>query len=185
MKTIIIALVALVAGTGIGYFLRLIISLGKKGSIELEVKQLLVQAKEEAQKILAEAKNKELAVHEEVKKIEKEKEVEWKRTEERLIKKEGFLDERQHDIDKEVENLKKKIAINESKIKVIKSNPSTSPKMLEELSSKEKDYNDLRRKLDEYSLEMKENLGKFKVKMNHEVNEISIDLNDLTVNNKK
>ncbi|MBK9248301.1 MAG: hypothetical protein IPM69_09385 [Ignavibacteria bacterium] len=79
----------------------------------------------------------------------------------------------------------KKIAINESKIKVIKSNPSTSPKMLEELSSKEKDYNDLRRKLDEYSLEMKENLGKFKVKMNHEVNEISIDLNDLTVNNKK
>lgn len=109
MKTIIIALIALGVGTGLGYFLRLIISLGKKGSIELEVKQLLVQAKEEAQKIIADAKNKELEVHEEVKKIEKEKETEWKRTEERLIKKEGFLDERQHDIDKEVENLKKKI----------------------------------------------------------------------------
>lgn len=79
----------------------------------------------------------------------------------------------------------KKILINEGKIKVIKSTPGTSAKMLEELSSKEKDYNDLRRKLDEYSEEMKEALGKFKVKMNHEVNEISIDLNDLTVNNKK
>ncbi len=79
----------------------------------------------------------------------------------------------------------KKIRINESKIKAIKSAPGTSAKMLDELSGKEKDYNDLRRKLDEYSLEMKETLGKFKVKMNHEVNEISIDLNDLTVNNKK
>lgn len=119
MKTIIIALVALIAGAGIGYFLRLIISLGKKGSIELEVKQLLVQAKEEAQKIIAEAKNKELEAHEEVKKIEKEKEAEWKRTEERLIKKEGFLDERQHDIDKEVENLKKKIEeVKEAKDKI-------------------------------------------------------------------
>jgi ribonuclease Y len=119
MKTIIIALIALGVGTGLGYFLRLIISLGKKGSIELEVKQLLVQAKEEAQKIIADAKNKELEVHEEVKKIEKEKETEWKRTEERLIKKEGFLDERQHDIDKEVENLKKKIEeVREAKEKV-------------------------------------------------------------------
>lgn len=119
MKTIIIALIALGVGTGLGYFLRLIISLGKKGSIELEVKQLLVQAKEEAQKIIADAKNKELEVHEEVKKLEKEKETEWKRTEERLIKKEGFLDERQHDIDKEVENLKKKIEeVREAKEKV-------------------------------------------------------------------
>lgn len=119
MKTIIIALIALGVGTGLGYFLRLIISLGKKGSIELEVKQLLVQAKEEAQKIIADAKNKELEVHEEVKKIEKEKETEWKRTEERLIKKEGFLDERQHDIDKEVENLKKKIEeVREAKEKI-------------------------------------------------------------------
>lgn len=119
MKTIIIALIALGVGTGLGYFLRLIISLGKKGSIELEVKQLLVQAKEEAQKIIADAKNKELEVHEEVKKLEKEKETEWKRTEERLIKKEGFLDERQHDIDKEVENLKKKIEeVREAKEKI-------------------------------------------------------------------
>ncbi len=119
MKTIIIAIVALVAGTGVGYFLRLIISLGKKGSIELEVKQLLVAAKEEAQKIVAEAKTKELNSHEEVKKVEKEKETEWKRTEERLIKKEGFLDERQHDIDKEVENIKKKIEeVKEAKEKV-------------------------------------------------------------------
>lgn len=79
----------------------------------------------------------------------------------------------------------KKILASESKIKAIKATAGTSAKMLEELSSKEKDYNDLRRKLDEYSMEAKEALGKFKVKMNHEVNEISIDLNDLTLKNKK
>jgi len=79
----------------------------------------------------------------------------------------------------------KKILMAESKIKIIKATSGTSAKMLEELSSKEKDYNDLRRKLDEYSMEAKEALGKFKVKMNHEVNEINIDLNDLTLKNKK
>ncbi len=79
----------------------------------------------------------------------------------------------------------KKILANESKIKLIKATPGTSAKLLEELSSKEKDYNDLRRKLDEYNEDMKEALGKFKVKINHEVSEISIDLNDLTIKNKK
>lgn len=79
----------------------------------------------------------------------------------------------------------KKILANEIKIKAIKAIPGTSAALLEELSTKEKEYNDLRRKLDEYSEEMKESLGKFRAKMNHEVNETSIDLNDLTIKLKK
>ena len=36
---------------GLGYYLRLIISLGKKGSMELELKQMELQAKDKEKKI--------------------------------------------------------------------------------------------------------------------------------------
>ena len=42
-------------GIAFGYFLRFIISLGKRGSMELEIKQMTLTAKEEAQKIIEEA----------------------------------------------------------------------------------------------------------------------------------
>ena len=43
-------------GVGIGYYLRLIIALGKRRSIEIDIKQMMVAAKEEAQRITDEAK---------------------------------------------------------------------------------------------------------------------------------
>ena len=46
--------IAGVAGVAIGYYLRYLITLGKKGSMELEVKEMLLAAKEEAKKITAE-----------------------------------------------------------------------------------------------------------------------------------
>ena len=97
-------------GIGVGYFLRWIISLGKKGSVELEIKQLVLDAREEAKKITDEAKTKaeETLV---VGRTElKEKENKLKITEERMIKKEDLLDKRQVDIDKEVEEIKTKVA---------------------------------------------------------------------------
>lgn len=42
-----------------------------------------------------------------------------------------------------------------------------------------------RSKMDEYNEEMKVELGKFRVKMNHEVNVIAIELNDKVNKNKK
>jgi ribonuclease Y len=106
---IIIAIAALVVGAGVGYYLRLIVSLGKKGSMELEIKQIMLGAKEDAQKILDEAKKKAEDQMNEQKKEEKKKEEEWKHTEHRLIKKEELLDGRQIEIDKEVENIKLKV----------------------------------------------------------------------------
>ncbi|HUC88837.1 MAG TPA: ribonuclease Y [Candidatus Paceibacterota bacterium] len=106
---IIISIAALVIGAGVGYYLRLVISLGKKGSMELEIKQIMLGAKEEAQKVIDEAKKKAEERLIESQKETKLKEEEWKQTEHRLIKKEELLDARQTEIDKEVENIKIKV----------------------------------------------------------------------------
>lgn len=102
--------IAGVAGVAIGYYLRLIISLGKKGSMELEIKEMLLAAKEEAKKITAEAEARASKTIDEAKQEIKEKEEKNRQTEDRLIKKEDLLDKRQTDIDKEVEMIKTRVA---------------------------------------------------------------------------
>jgi ribonuclease Y len=101
--------VAGVAGIAIGYYLRLIISLGKKGSMEIEIKEMLLAAKEEAKKITVDAETKAAKTIDGAKQEIKEKEDKVRQTEDRLIKKEDLLDRRQIDIDKEVEIVKQKI----------------------------------------------------------------------------
>lgn len=109
ITVIILTALGVLIGAAIGYYLRLIISLGKKGSVELEIKGLLLQAKEEAKKITSESEKKAEELLREARQEVREKEDKTKLAEERLIKKEDLLDQRQQDIDKEVENLKKKI----------------------------------------------------------------------------
>ena len=109
LLAIIISILGLLVGVGVGYYLRLIISLGKKGSMELEIKQIMLGAKEEAQKIVDEGKKKAEEKIAESQKETKLKEEEWKQTEHRLIKKEELLDARQVEIDREVENIKLKV----------------------------------------------------------------------------
>lgn len=106
---LLIGAVALLLGVAIGYYLRVIIALGQKRSIEIDIKQMMVGAKEEAQKITDEAKKKLESRLAETKEEEKKKEQESKETEKRLIKKDELLDARQVEIDKEVENIKIKV----------------------------------------------------------------------------
>ncbi len=106
--TIIALGVAVLVGAAVGYYLRLVVSLGKKGSMELEIKQMMLGAKEEAQRIIDDAKKKAEERVEELKEEEKRRQEEWKQTETRLIKKEELLDARQVEIDKEIENIKLK-----------------------------------------------------------------------------
>jgi ribonuclease Y len=85
------------AGIALGWFLRFIISLGKRGSMELEIKEMMISAREEAQNILKEAKDSAIEFDEKVNK-----------TETRLINKENYLDKRQTDIDELAEEVKDK-----------------------------------------------------------------------------
>ncbi len=108
---IILLLLSLAASAGIafGYFLRWIISLGKKGSVELDIKKMLLEAKEESTRIITEAEEKAEETIRESRAEIKEREEKIEKTEERLIKKEDLLDTRQIEIDKEVELLKSRI----------------------------------------------------------------------------
>lgn len=97
-------------GIGCGYFLRWIVALGKKGSMELQIKQMMLDAREDAKKILKEAEEKTEKLAAESRAEIKTNEERIKKAEERIIKKEEFLDKRQIDIDEEVESIKQKVA---------------------------------------------------------------------------
>lgn len=97
---------AILVGATLGYLLRWFISVNKRESVEVETKQVLLSAKETAQKITEEAERGALERAKELRKEEKNAEQQFKKTEDRLIKKEEFLDKRQLDIDKEVDHLR-------------------------------------------------------------------------------
>ena len=129
---LLIAMAAGLAGIAIGWFLRFIISLGKKGSMELEIKEMLLSAREESEKITSEADKEAQATLKTARQESKELEEKFQKTEKRLIKKEEYLDHRQIDIDGEAEQLR----------------------------SKEKEIDDLEDKLDELEKERLEALEK-------------------------
>jgi len=104
---LLLALLAASAGIGFGYLLRLLISLGRKGSMELEIRQLELSSKEEAQRIILEAETRGEEIIQKIQIELKEREDRAQKTENHLIKKEEFLDKRTLDLDKEAEQIKK------------------------------------------------------------------------------
>ncbi len=105
---IILVLLALSGAGGIllGYVLRWLVALGQRGSLELEIKQRMLAAQEKAAKIIADAEYRgEVLEAEKLSAIE-EREEKTNKIEERLLKKEGLLDERQHDLDAKDENVR-------------------------------------------------------------------------------
>ncbi len=107
---LLLALIAASAGIGFGYLLRIIISLGRKGSLELDIKQLEISSREEAQKILTEAEEEAEKIIQKAQAEMREREERLKKMEDRLANKEEFLDKRQLDIDKESEAAKERSA---------------------------------------------------------------------------
>lgn len=107
---LLLALLAASAGIGFGYLLRLIISLGKKGSMELEIRELEARSREEAQKIIAEAEKRASEIVKRTQAEIRESQERNKNLEDRLIKKEEFLDKRHLDLDKEAEAIRGRAA---------------------------------------------------------------------------
>jgi len=94
---IILILLALsgIGGIVLGYVLRVLIGLAQKGSVELDIKQKLLAAKEQAAKIIAEAEFRgEVFETERLAPIE-EREEKLTMREEHIVSREEFLDSRQ------------------------------------------------------------------------------------------
>ncbi len=107
---VILALLAVtgVIGIGFGYFLRYIISIGKKGSMELEVRQMMLDAEEKAKDIINDAETRANDKVQQLTSEYKERERDLKQVEERLVRKEELLDNRQTNLDNEQESLNRK-----------------------------------------------------------------------------
>lgn len=100
---------ALVLGIAAGYYLRYLLALSKKSSIELDIKEKQLKAEEQAIKIVEKAEAKAEAIEHEAKVELKDKNETIKRQEERLNKREEMLDERQITLDSEKEAARSKI----------------------------------------------------------------------------
>jgi len=154
----IIILLTATAGIGgliFGYFLRWVISLGKKGSTELKIKQMMLGAKEEAQKIVEQADKKAGEILNQTKQEVKEKETQQKQVQERLAKKEEMLDKRQLDLSKQEETAKKQIEeIKEIRTKTEEIKAGAEKKLLEiaklsEEDAKERLLSDIEKRYEE------------------------------------
>ena len=97
-----------VASVAIGYYLRLIISLGRRGSMELEIKKMLLDAEVKAKEITEAAERRAGDKAQELSVEIKERERDLKATEERLIRKEELLDKRQSNLENDQEVLVRK-----------------------------------------------------------------------------
>lgn len=107
---IAILLIALTGavGIGIGYYLRLIISLGKRGSMELLVRKMMLDAETKAKHVVEEAEKRAEEKSQQLTSEFKARERDLKQTEERLVRKEELLDKRQTNLESEQESLAKK-----------------------------------------------------------------------------
>ena len=97
---IILILLALSGAGGItlGYVLRVLIGLAQRGSLELEVKQKMLQAKEEAAKIIADAEYRSSVIETERLEPVEEREGKLAVREEHIASREAFLDEKDADV---------------------------------------------------------------------------------------
>jgi len=101
--------VAGVVGIGVGYVLRWLVSLGQKGSMELQIKQRLLEAREEAKNIVSEGEKQAQKIEDEFRETLRLKEEAVNAKDARLGQKEQYLDKRQLDIDAEADRIKSQI----------------------------------------------------------------------------
>jgi len=102
-------------GLAIGYFFHLLLSLQKKNSAEIKVKQLLLEAKDKAQSAIEEATKKSQQILDSAKQEERTSLTQIRKLEERILQKEESLEKQRLGIDKSnveihesIEKLKKK-----------------------------------------------------------------------------
>jgi ribonucrease Y len=110
IKLVILLLASSTAiGAAVGYFFRLYFAQAKKNSIEIEVKQLMLNAREDAKKITMQAEEEAKIRLSQIEGEIKEKEEKVVRAEDRIFKREEQVDRKQAELDRELEGVKARI----------------------------------------------------------------------------
>jgi ribonuclease Y len=103
------------AGIALGYVLRLLIALGQRGSLEIEIKQRILEAKEKAAAIVREAEEEAEKIEDEGKAPLKEREERLERASSRLVSREETLDKREEGLSARAEQLLAREAVSATK----------------------------------------------------------------------
>jgi ribonuclease Y len=107
---IVLALLGLAGAIGIavGYFLRMLLLQAKRGSMELQIRKMMLDAEERAKKVVEDAEQEAKSKEGKLLGEHKEREQSLRATEERLVGKEDILDKRQMKLDSEQDAIVKK-----------------------------------------------------------------------------
>ena len=106
----------LVIGSTLGYYARQTIAKNQTGTIEAKLNKLVNDAKDEAKETLIQAKERANKVLEEIKQQERARQTQLTRMEERLLKKEQVLEEKDEKLEKDYSDFEIKV----QKVKKIK-----------------------------------------------------------------
>jgi ribonuclease Y len=130
---------ALFLGTGVGYYVRYLHALSKKSSIEIEIREKIIEAEKRAIDIIEEAEKSAKVTTDEAKSERKQVEEKLNQKETHLSKREEFLDNRQIDLDSQKESLQAKVVEIKSIKTQIDERQVESQRKLEEVAGLSKD----------------------------------------------
>ena len=133
-----------VGGIVLGYVLRVLIGLAQRGSVELDTKQKLLQAKEQAAKILADAEFRSEIIETERLAPVEEREEKISLREERLATREEFIDSRQRDLDEKEDEVRAREQVVEN-LNILRSRELEKVAHLSESKAREELFSEIER----------------------------------------
>jgi ribonuclease Y len=178
---LVLAIVAAasVAGIGIGYYLRLIISLGKRGSMELQIRKMMLDAEEKAKGILEDAQQEATVKRDQFTNEMKEREQRVAQTEERLVSKEDLLDKRQTKLDSEQEIILRKtdeIAAAKEKVDHMQREQQEKLEKIADLTAEEAKHQLVKSVEKQYEADLESRLRKLEVSGNEKLEQRANDI---------
>ena len=105
---LVMAILALMFGSTLGYLARQTIAKQQAGTIEAKLERLVNNAKQEAKEIILKAKDRANEVLEEAKKEEKDRQGQIRHAEARLEKKESVMDQKTAELSRKIDDLQNK-----------------------------------------------------------------------------
>jgi ribonucrease Y len=109
-SALLLTILGVGVGFGLGYLIRILVAMSKKNSIELDIKRMMLNAREKSEGIILEAENKAAETLRSARQQAKEREEVLNKNEERVSSREIIVQEKENDLKTEADALKERIA---------------------------------------------------------------------------